>query len=61
MMELLDDLRHRIENKYRQLSADMLSNVRQAFQNRRYYCMEVDGTHFGQLVYLFYIILFDTE
>ena len=44
--ESLDDLRARIINECRQITPEILSNVRERFQQYLHYCMEVNGAHF---------------
>ncbi|XP_018307235.1 uncharacterized protein [Mycetomoellerius zeteki] len=46
----LEDLRQRIINECRQITPQMLQNVRQHFEQNLYYCMEVGGQHFEQLL-----------
>ncbi|KYQ59324.1 hypothetical protein ALC60_01634, partial [Trachymyrmex zeteki] len=46
----LEGLRQRIINESHQIIPQMLQNVRQRFEQNLYYCMEVDGQHFEQLL-----------
>lgn len=48
--ESLDDLRNRIINECRQITPQILSNVRERFQQNLFYCMEVNGAHFQHLI-----------
>ncbi|KAL3265703.1 hypothetical protein HHI36_009906 [Cryptolaemus montrouzieri] len=48
--ESLDDLRIRIINECRQIGPEMLSNVRERFEQNLFYCMEVNGAHFQHLI-----------
>lgn len=48
--ESLDDLRNRIINECRQITPQMLNNVRERFQQNLFYCMEVNGAHFQHLI-----------
>lgn len=46
----LDDLRIRIENACQLITPEMLRNVQAAFESRLYFCQEVNGGHFEQLI-----------
>lgn len=48
--ESLDDLRNRIINECRQITPEMLRNVRERFEQNLFYCMEVNGGHFQHLI-----------
>lgn len=46
----LEDLRQRITNECRQITPEMLQNVRERFQQNLYYCMEAGGWQFEHLL-----------
>lgn len=46
----IEDLRQRIIEECRQLTPQVFANVRSLFQSRLYYCMEVNGGHYEQLL-----------
>lgn len=46
----LEDLQQRIVNECRQITPQMLQNVRERFEQNLYYCMEVGGEHFQHLI-----------
>lgn len=49
-VESLEDLRNRIVNECHQITPNILNNVRRHFEQRLYYCMEVNGEHFEHLL-----------
>jgi hypothetical protein len=48
--ETLQVLRQRIVEECRLITADVFNNVRTEFENRLYYCLEVNGGHFEQFI-----------
>ncbi|CAH1114890.1 unnamed protein product [Psylliodes chrysocephalus] len=48
----IDDLRNRIIEECRDLTPHVFENIRNAFENRLYYCLNVNGEHFEHLIYL---------
>lgn len=46
----LEILRQRIIHECRQITPEMLQNVRERFEQNLYYCMEVEGQHFEHLL-----------
>lgn len=46
----IEDLRQRIIEECRQVTPQVLANVRELFQSRLYYCMEINGGHFENLL-----------
>lgn len=46
----LDDLRGKIQNTCRLITPEMLNNVRRSFENRLYFCQEVNGGLFEHLI-----------
>lgn len=46
----LEDLRQRIVNECRQITSQVLQNVRQRFEQNMYYCMQAGGGHFQHLL-----------
>lgn len=46
----IDDLRNRIIEECRNLTPQVFENVRNAFENRLYYCLNVNGEHFEHLI-----------
>lgn len=46
----LAELRQRIVTECRLLTPEVFANVRKAFENRLYHCMEVSGGHFEHLI-----------
>jgi len=46
----IQDLQERITTECRKITADILENVRNRFEQNLYYCMEVNGHHFQHLL-----------
>lgn len=46
----IEDLRQRIIEECRQVTPQVLANVRELFESRLYYCMEMNGGHFEHLL-----------